>query len=312
MSAANRAQTAAPHRAGALSPLGLVQLLASVVLLASAWPLTKTAIAAGATPLWFAEGRAVLSGIIASIMLIAFGGFRRPTRPDLPAILAIGGLQLGLYFALAHEAALWVQAGRIAILANTTTIWVVPLSLIFLREAMPVRRWIAAAIGIAGVVVLIDPLDVDFANINTLIGQLLLLGAALAWSVAIIVTRATRPAQSMFALLPWCFLIASVMLAPLLVWHAPNGTLGHQPICWIALGYIGLIAGPLGTWCVMEATAKLPVLVSSLGFLTTPAVSLLIATVFLHEPLTPDLLAGSALIMGGVAVAAWPRKQNRS
>lgn len=312
MSAANRVRAAAPHRAGALSPLGLVQLFASVVLLASAWPLTKTAIAAGATPLWFAEGRAVLSGIIASIMLIAFGGFRLPTRPDMPAILAIGGLQLGVYFALAHEAALWVQAGRIAILANTTTIWVVPLSLIFLREAMPVRRWIAAAIGVAGVIVLIDPLDVDYANINTLIGQLLLLGAALAWSVAIIVTRATRPKQSMFALLPWCFLIASVMLAPLLVWHAPNGTLGHQPICWIALGYIGLIAGPLGTWCVMEATAKLPVLVSSLGFLTTPAVSLLIATVFLHEPLTPDLLAGSALIMGGVGVAAWPRKQNHS
>ncbi len=312
MSAANRVRAAAPQRAGAVSPLGLVQLLASVVLLASAWPLTKTAIAAGATPIWFAEGRAVLSGIIASIMLIAFGGFRRPTRPDMPAILAIGGLQLGLYFALAHEAALWVQAGRIAILANTTTIWVVPLSLIFLRESIPVRRWIAAGIGIAGVIVLVDPLDVDYANLNTLIGQLLLLGAALSWSVAIIVTRATRPAQSMFALLPWCFLIASVMLAPLLVWHAPNGTLGHQPICWIALGYIGLIAGPLGTWCVMEATAKLPVLVSSLGFLTTPAVSLLIATVLLHEPLTPDLLAGSALIMGGVAVAAWPRKQNHS
>ncbi|HVY16627.1 MAG TPA: DMT family transporter [Rhodopila sp.] len=302
------AQAPAVSRHGALSPLGLVQLFASVILLASAWPLTKLAIAAGATPLWFAEGRAVLSGIIASILLLAFGGFRRPTRPDLPALFAIGTLQLGLYFALAHEAAAWVQAGRVAILANTTTIWVVPLSLIFLREAMPVRRWIAAGIGIAGVVVLIDPPAVDYANLNTLIGQLLLLGAALSWSVAIIVTRAARPNLSMFALLPWCFLIASLVLAPLVLWHAPDGTFGHQPICWIALGYIGLVAGPLGTWCVMEATAKLPALVSSLGFLTTPAVSLLIATVFLHEPLTPDLLAGSALIMSGVAIAAWPRR----
>src|ERR1700754_2297484 len=82
---------------------GLLQLLASVVLLSSAWPLTKIALASGTTPLWFAEGRAVLSGLTAAGLLLIVGRFRVPTRPDLPAILAVGGLQLGAYFALAHE-----------------------------------------------------------------------------------------------------------------------------------------------------------------------------------------------------------------
>ena len=50
----------------------------------------------------------------------------------------------------------------------------------------------------------------------------------------------------------------------------------------------------------MEATAKLPALVSSVGFLTTPAVSLLIAVALLHEPLTLDLIVGSLLIMTSV------------
>ena len=295
----------------AVSATGIAQLFASVVLLASAWPLTKLAIAAGTTPLWFAEGRAVLSGLIAATLLLPFGGIKFPSRTDLPAILATGGLQLGFYFALAHEAAAWVQAGRIAILANTTTIWVVPLSLIFLREPIPARRWIAAGIGITGVLVLINPFAINWSNLNVVIGHLFLLGAALSWSVAIIVTRARRPVSSMFAVLPWCFVVGAVVLAPLVAWHAPHGTLGHQPISWIALAYIGLIAGPLGTWCVMEATAKLPALVSSVGFLTTPAVSLLIATVFLREPMTPDLLVGSALIMAGAAVAAWPKRTSR-
>ncbi len=295
----------------AVPVVGLLQLFASVILLSSAWPLAKVAIAAGATPLWFAEGRAVLSGLIACALLAAVGGFRRPTRPDLPAILAIGGLQLGLYFALAHEAAAWVQAGRIAILANTTTIWVVPLSLLFLREAIPLRRWIAAAVGITGVVVLINPLSIDWSDANIIVGHLFLLGAALAWSVAIIVTRAAKPRLSMFALLPWCFLVSVIVLAPLVWWHAPNGTFGHAPVSWYALAYIGLIAGPLGTWCVMEATAKLPALVSSVGFLTTPAVSLLIAVAVLHEPLTLDLIVGSLLIMASVAFAAWPGRRFR-
>ncbi|HEX3575868.1 MAG TPA: DMT family transporter [Rhodopila sp.] len=288
---------------------GLLQLLASVVLLSSAWPLTKIALAAGATPLWFAEGRAVLSGLTASVLLLVMRRFRLPTRADLPAMFAIGGLQLGLYFALAHEAVAWVPAGRTAILANTTTVWVVPLSLVFLRERIPPARWIAAGLGMAGVAVLINPLAIDWSSNTALIGHLFLLGAALSWSIAIIVTRATPPRSSMFAILPWCFLVGSIILAPLVWWHAPHGTFGPSPASWAALGYIGFVAGPLGTWCIMEATAKLPALVSSVGFLTTPAVSLILANIVLNEPITPDLLAGSALIMAGVACAAWPQRR---
>jgi O-acetylserine/cysteine efflux transporter len=59
----------------------------------------------------------------------------------------------------------------------------------------------------------------------------------------------------------------------------------------------------------MEASATLPVMVTSVGFLATPAMGLLLATVWLHEKLGPDLLLGSALILGGVAFAAWPARR---
>jgi drug/metabolite transporter (DMT)-like permease len=295
----------------ALPTVGLIQLFISVCLLSSAWPLTKIALSAGSTPIWFAEGRAVLSGITVATILLVRGRLSLPGRADLPTLLAVGALQLGGYFALAHEAVAWVPAGRTAILANTTTVWIVPLSLIFLREHIPTRRWIAAALGIGGICVLMNPWAIDWSNPNVLIGHLFLLGAALAWSIAMLVTRTARPRLTMFELLPWCFLVASVMLAPLVLLHAPHGTLGHEPRSWMALAYIGLLAGPIGTWCVMDATAKLPTVVSSVGFLTTPAVSLLLANMFLGEPFTPDLLVGSALIIAGVACAAWPGRRGR-
>lgn len=293
-------------REAALPLDGVLQLLASVCLLSSAWPLTKIALSAGSTPLWFAEGRAVLSGLTAAFILAVRGRLKRPHRADLPALFAVGALQLGGYFALAHEAAAWVPAGRTAILANTTTIWVVPLSLLLLREHIPARRWFAACLGLSGVVALINPWAIDWSSRPTLIGHAFLLAAALSWSVAILITRTNRPQLTMFELLPWCFLVAVALLAPLLWLRAPHGTLGSEPRSWEALAYIGLIAGPLGTWCVMEATAKLPTVVSSVGFLTTPAVSLILAYLFLGEPFTVDLVFGSALIMAGVAVAAWP------
>lgn len=290
----------------AVPTVGLIQLLISVVLLSSAWPLTKIALTLGATPLWFAEGRAVLSGITAAAMVSARGRLRLPRRADLPALTAIGALQLAGYFAFAHVALAWVPAGRTAILANTTTIWVVPLSLLLLGEAIPPRRWLAAGLGLAGVVVLMSPWTIDWTSPEVLIGHAFLLAASLSWSVAIIVVRIDRPSLSLFELMPWCFLLASLLLLPLVLWEAPHGTIGTRPGCWLALAYIGFVAGPIGTWFVVEATAKLPTMVSSIGFLATPAVSLLLANLLLGEPFTADLLSGAALIIGGVAVTALP------
>ena len=280
------------------------------MLLSSAWPLTKIALSLGSTPLWFAEGRAVLSGATAALVLALWGKLRVPHRADLPALVAVGVLQLGFYFALAHEAVAWVPAGRTAILANTTTMWVVPLSLIFLHERIPARRWFAAGFGLAGVVILMSPWAIDWTSRSVLVGHAFLLGASLSWSVAIIVTRAATPRMSMFELLPWCFAVSAVLLLPLVLWHAPLGGIGTEPASWAALAYIGLLAGPLGTWCVMQATATLPTVVSSVGFLTTPAVSLILANIFLGEPFTADLLLGSALIVGGVGFAAWPGRRS--
>src|ERR1700723_3455082 len=195
----------------------LVLLFASVVLLSSAWPLTKIALALGTTPLWLAEGRAVLSCMTVALIVAARGRLRVPRCADLPALVAIGALQLAAYFAFAHVAVAWVPAGRTAILANTTTLWIVALSLVFLHESIPPRRWVAAVIGLAGVVVLMNPGAIDWTSAPILIGHAFLLLASLCWSVAIIVLRAARPSQSVFELLPWCFGLASLLLLPLVL-----------------------------------------------------------------------------------------------
>ncbi|HEX5326408.1 MAG TPA: DMT family transporter [Acetobacteraceae bacterium] len=285
---------------------GVAELLVSVLLLSSGWPLTKLAIDLGTTPLWFAEGRAILSGVAAALLLLARGRLRLPRRADLPGVLMIGLFQLAAFFAFAHLAVAWVPAWRTAVLANTTTIFVVPLSLLVLHEPIPPRRALATLIGLGGIVVLMGPWAIDWSSHRALIGNAFLLGAALSWALAIIAIRRMPPRTSMFELLPWCFLVGAVALGPLAAWRSPHGSLGPAPGAWAILGYIGLIAGPLGTWGVIEATLKLPAVVSSVGFLATPAVGILLSNWILGEPITPDLLGGTALILLGVGLAVWP------
>jgi drug/metabolite transporter (DMT)-like permease len=288
--------------------LGLAQLAGSVVLLGSTWPVIKAAIAAGASPLWFAAGRAGCSALTLVVVLGALGRLRVPGRRDVPAVLAVGVCQLAGFFALSHTAMQWVPAGRSAVLSNVTTIWIVPLSVLLLRERIPPRRWLAAALGVAGAAVLMGPWAIDWASPNVLIGHALLLAAGLAFAVAITMVRRAPPLGRMLDLLPWCFGIATCCLVPLAV--AEGGGIGAWPAASVrALAYTGVLVGPMGTWCVMAAAASLPAMVASVGLLATPALGLALSTWWLGERLGADLLAGSALILGGVACAAWPGRR---
>ena len=291
----------------AIPPAGLAQLAGSVILLSSAWPITKVALEQGATPMWFAVGRAGFSGLTAMLLMTALGRLRFPTRRDWPTVLSVGLLQLAGFFAFTHIAIAYVPAGRTTILCNVTTIFIAPLSLL-LGDAIPARRWIAAICGVAGAVVLMGPWAIDWTQPGVLTGHIFLLGSAFCFSLAILIVRHHPPHLPMMQLLPWCFLLAAMTLVPLALYRGGGLGAWSTEARWSML-YIGAFAGPLGTWCVMQVSATLSPMVASVGFLMTPAAGLLISTLWLHEPLGPDLLAGSALILAGVACAAWPQRR---
>ena len=284
----------------------LIQLGGAVLLLGSSWPITRYALLGGAAPFWFALGRAGLSATVATVVLGALGRLRRPAQRDMPALLAFGLLQLAGFFALAHLAVAWVPAGRTAILSNATLVWTVPLSLLVLGETISPRRWVAAGLAMVGVVVLSGPWAIDWSAPGLLLGHVLLLGAAGCWAMTMAVVRRWPPGLTMLELLPWAFGLASLALLPLAVLHAPGSW--TTPAVAALLG-IGLVAAPLGTWCVMQATVALPLVVASIGFLAAPAVGLLIAAAWLHEPLTADVIAGSVLILGAGVVAIVPGRR---
>ena len=296
--AAGPSSPAAPiHRAG------LIQLAVAVILLGAAWPLTRMAVLDGAGPAWFALGRAGFSGLAALVFVAAIGRLRWPVRRDGPALLALGVLQLAAFFALSHTAVAWVGAGRTAVLANAVLVPAVPLSVLLLHEAVSPRRWVACGLGLAGVIVLCGPWSIDWGAPRVLAGHALLLGAATAWAAAIIIVRRWPPQMSLLALMPWAFAIATLALLPGALSH-PAGvwTAGS----WAALLAIGLIAGPAGSWCVMQAQQTLPVAIAGTGFLLTPALGLVLSAWLLHETLGWDMLLGAGLILGGAAVAAHP------
>jgi drug/metabolite transporter (DMT)-like permease len=267
---------------------------------------TKIALLDGANPAWFAFGRAFLSMLVSIVVVGTTRGIRIPARIDLPALLSLGLLQLAGYFALAHAAVAWVPAGRTAILANATLVWTVPIALVLTGEAISARRWLATGLGAAGVITLIGPWAIDWTSARTLLGNAFLLGAALCWAMTMAIVRRWPPRQTMFTLLPWAFAIAAIALFPMAAAHDLGRWSQTGLLC---MGLIGLVMAPIGTWCVMQATTALPLIVASVGFLAGPAVGLLISVMFLGEPLTESILLGAILILGGAILAAGSTRQ---
>jgi len=108
--------------------------------------------------------------------------------------------------------------------------------------------------------------------------------------------------------LPWQMSVATILLWILAFIFEPHGYLDiHQPNLWIALLYIGVFAGPTGTWAAVSVARALPPLTGSLGMLGTPLLGIASSVVLVGEPVTWPLLLGTMLVIAGIAIVILER-----
>jgi drug/metabolite transporter (DMT)-like permease len=292
---------ATPFPRAALIQLGIV-----VFVFGAAGPVIKIGLAE-ATPAWLAFWRAVLSCGVTSLLVGSRGRLVRPKRPDWPAVIAVGAFQLAGFFAFLHIALAVVPVGRSVLLCYTTSLWLVPISVLVLKERLTARRVLAVLLGIGGVVVLANPWTVDWSDPRQLPAHGLLLLAALSWAIAIAVLRGSSAATPLSDLLPWQFGLAAALLLPVAALLEPGGGITPGWSSGFALLFLGVFGGPVATWAANSVSRALPVIVSSLGFLGVPVVSVILSVLFLGEALSVPLLVGGGLILAGLVTLALGR-----
>jgi drug/metabolite transporter (DMT)-like permease len=283
------------------------QLAAAVVLFGLAFPILKIGLEAS-TPVWLAAARASLSALTAFVLLAALGRLRWPQGADWPIVLSVGAFQLTGYFTFANLGLQVVPAGRSGVLSYTAMLWLVPLSLL-VGERVGWRALLGVALGTAGIAVLIDPTRFDWSDRAVVEGHLWLLLAGFSWAIAILHARRHRWRATPLDVLPWQMSVASLLLWSLAFLLEPAGylDLGKSEL-WIALLYIGTFAGPAGTWAAVSVARALPPVTGSLGMLGTPLLGIAAAAVLIGEPITLNLLLGTALVVAGIAIVILDRK----
>jgi drug/metabolite transporter (DMT)-like permease len=267
------------------------------------WPVNKV-ILATVPPLWAVAIRTAIGGLTLFAIALATRRLKPPPRGDAPVLLSITLLHMVGFTTLSSVGLTLVPAGRSAVLAYTTPLWVVPGASLFLGERLTPRRLVGVLVGLLGLALLFNPLALDWTQRAVVLGNLAILAAALLWAGSILHIRGHPWQSTPFDLLPWETLLATLLLVPL-AWLVE----GPPAFEWtLPLAALFVYASGPGTalayWASAMAGRALPAVTMSLGLLATPLVSIVAATLWLGERPTVSLLAASVLILGGVALGA--------
>ena len=268
------------------------------------WPVMKIAVGS-IPPVWLACARMASTCACLFIVLAILGKLRLPGRRDLPAILSVGVIMMGIYPPLTMTGLVDAGAGRASLLSFITPLWVTPAAMVLFGERLGAYKAAGLLVGVAGLAVLFNPFGFDWSNAAVVRGNLLLVLASMVWSITILHMRHHVWRLSPVELSPWQMLVASFVAAPLALWFDAG-----EPVVW-SLELVGMIAfaGPVATTLtIIGAIAilrALPAITGSLLFLATPVAGMLCSAVILGETLTLTNIAGLALIVAGLAFVAY-------
>jgi len=270
------------------------------------WPILKIALRE-APVFWF---RTVCAwGGAGGLLLIAkASGYSLVVpRAEWPRLALVGLLSVACWNILSGYGVLHLPAGRASMLGYTMPLWLVILSVTWLKERLDVQNILGIVLGTSGVFLLVGA-DMD-AFARAPVGTLCMLGAALSWAVGVAMIK-----KKPFALAPtvqtaWMMLAGGLPTAVLALAVEPLVPPPMSPAAWLAIIYNLLIGGVVCYWAFYKLVGMVPASVAGISSLSVPVVGVLAGMAFIGEVPTPRDWAALALIVSALGVVlVMPRR----
>jgi drug/metabolite transporter (DMT)-like permease len=257
------------------------------------WVAVKVALA-DCPPFTLAALRMAPGGLL---LLVLVAVLRRPLKPKAVLLtMALGLTQGSGFVGLTVWALVSGAAGRTSILANTWQFWIPLMAWPLLGERLRRQGWLAILLGIAGLVLIIEPWSLRGVKSSVLV-----LAASFCWAVGAIVAKVIRRHHEvdLLSLTAWQGLFGSVPLVVVALAVDRGLPQWTGSFIW-SYGFALLISTVVCGVLWLYVLRALPAGIASLGTMATPVVGLLASWAQLGE--RPSLIeaAGMVLILGGL------------
>jgi drug/metabolite transporter (DMT)-like permease len=245
---------------------------------------------------------AIGAAVLALVMVLSREHLPRSARTWWH-MFVVALLGIAIPFSLITWGEQSIDSALAAILNGTVPLLAIVLAAIVLvDEPITLNRLLGLVVGFAGVIAITSP-NLGSGMTGSLPGELALMGASVSYAAAGVYARRTvrdlHPLPSAFLEVGLAFL---VMLVLAFAFEDPLAT-RVEPSTVLAVGWLGLVGSGLaflafffllGHWGAGRT--------STVGYLL-PVVGILLGVVVRHEVLSAPVLLGTALVIGGVAVA---------
>jgi probable blue pigment (indigoidine) exporter len=199
-------------------------------------------------------------------------------------------------------ALLWLKASEAVVIAYTMPLWASLLAWPLLGERPTRLRLFALVLGLAGVVVMMSgqPLEADWEKLP---GVVFAFVGSVLFALGAVTSKRRPVAMPPVAGVAWQIGIGSApALVPAAFEHPHWAAAG--PAAWSCLLYLGTVPTIVAYLAWFRALKLLPASTAAIGTLLVPAVGVLSSVLLLGEALGPRQIAGLALTLTGVGLAA--------
>jgi drug/metabolite transporter (DMT)-like permease len=260
-------------------------------------------------------GFTFLRYLVASTTVLALLRWRTGSvslpRSDVLRIGILGVVGFGCYQILWSVGIQSISAGDSALLIATTPVFTAVLAAMTGSDSLSPLRLAGALLSFVGVAVVIES-GPGFDLSASLIGDLLTLGAAMCWAIYTAFGANVLRRHSPLKTTTWAVVSGTIFLAPLgLAQLASSGmaasgeaalATGALLAIILAILYSGTLAAGVANVVIFHAIKLVgPTRITALQSLI-PAMAVVLAAIFLGEPIRTGQIVGGAIIIAGVAV----------
>jgi drug/metabolite transporter (DMT)-like permease len=242
----------------------------------------------------------------------------RLTRTPLPRdrrayghLLVMSVINIAIPFGLITWAEQSVDSALAAILNSTVPLFVIVIAPLFLPdEPIRLNGVLGLAIGFIGVVLIVSPGLAEAAG--TVPGQLALLGSSLSYALGNVYAR--RNVRGLAPLIPAVFQVTFALLivgSLALVLERPWETAQPDAEAWFSVVWLGILGSGLAYLAYFRLLASWGATRTALVAYLLPVVGIVLGYLVLQEPIDVTLVAGTALVIAGVALVngRWGRRR---
>jgi drug/metabolite transporter (DMT)-like permease len=265
------------------------------------WPLMKLALGQ-APPLVFVLFRLIGTLALIAPLLAATGQPIVPVRGERLRLFWVGQLQVAGFLICSIVGLAIVPAGRAIVLAYTMPLWAIPIGLFLWPEALGRGQLAGAAIGFAGLILFMNPGLVDWGNGRILVGNALLLLAAIGWALGSCLYRRRAWRSPFWVQTLWQLAVSVVPVGAIALIGAGGGPV-HWSLGLVAiLAYNCIVTTALGYFLWNKVLSMMPAATAGQVLTLTPITGFVLSTLIFGGTMTADVVVGIVLIIGGILV----------